>query len=60
MAKAQKLFQCQPLLLTPLYQKTEKMGNIHITKYPFFLIHFFLLGILQLNTKQKYTLNNDY
>ena len=36
MAKAQKLFQCQPLLLTPLYQKTEKMGNIHITKYPFF------------------------
>ena len=57
MAKAQKLFQCQPLLLTPLYQKIEKIGNIHTTKYPFF---FFLLGILQLNTKQKYTLNNDY
>ena len=56
MAKAQKLFQCQPLLLTPLYQKIEKIGNIHTTKYPFF----FLLGILQLNTKQKYTLNNDY
>ena len=41
MAKAQKLFQCQPLLLTPFYQKTEKIGNIHITKYPFVFNTFF-------------------
>ena len=50
MAKAQKLFQCQPLLLTPLYQKTEKMGNIHVTKYPFFFNTFFFAG----NPSTKY------